>query len=149
MVPSAFVVLEAMPLTANGKVDRKALAGLKAKWPEREKAFVAPQTPTEEGLAKIWSEVLGLERLGIGDNFFELGGNSLMAIQVISRIRKIFQVGIPVNIIFTKPTISDLALLITQLQAAQQEEQAIGQIIRQIKHLSEDALEGALGREMC
>jgi amino acid adenylation domain-containing protein/non-ribosomal peptide synthase protein (TIGR01720 family) len=86
MVPAAFVRLERLPLTANGKLDRKALPV-----PEvaaGEATYIAPRTPTEEVLAKIWAEVLGVERIGANDNFFELGGDSIIAIQVVSRARR-------------------------------------------------------------
>ncbi|HLK58813.1 MAG TPA: amino acid adenylation domain-containing protein, partial [Chthonomonadaceae bacterium] len=107
MVPTAFVVMEAFPLSPNGKVDRKALP---APEPEsRDEAYVAPRTPIEEGLVEIWSEVLGRERVGIHDNFFELGGHSLLATRVISRIRNIFQAELPVRALFEASTIADLA----------------------------------------
>src|SRR6185436_8949361 len=85
MVPSGLVFLEAMPLTPNGKVDRKALAQIE---PERQAdGFVAPRTATEERLAAIWSELLGVARIGIADRFFDLGGHSLLATRVVSRVR--------------------------------------------------------------
>ena len=87
MLPSAFVTLDALPLTANGKVDRKALPApdLGALQAHR---YVAPRTATEAALCRIWAQTLGLERVGVEDNFFELGGHSLLAVQVISRIRR-------------------------------------------------------------
>src|SRR5262249_45295731 len=81
MVPSAFVLLEALPLTPSGKVDRKALPAPDNARPELEEAYVAPRTPVERGLADLWAEVLGLERVGVHDNFFELGVHSLLATQ--------------------------------------------------------------------
>ena len=109
MVPSAFVVLEALPLTVNGKVDRKALPAPEGRPAELE--YVAPRTPVEEMLAQIWAEVLGVERVGIHDNFFELGGHSLMAIRVVSRLRDAFSVELPVRQVFEHAT------LFTQAQA--------------------------------
>ena len=87
MVPSAFVLLDALPLTSSGKVDRKAAAGTRALGLQQA-TYVAPRTPTEEILADIWAEVLNLERVGIHDNFFELGGHSLLAVSVIERMRR-------------------------------------------------------------
>ena len=86
MVPTAFVILNAIPLTPNGKVDYKALPAPEAS--ELEKNYIAPRTPQEEQLAKIWAEVLGLKQVGVDDNFFELGGDSILSIQVISKALK-------------------------------------------------------------
>ena len=109
MVPAVFVMLDAFPLTANGKVDRRALPMPDGRRPELDEAFVACRTPTEELLAEIWSHVLGVERVGIYDNFFQLGGHSLLATQVVSRIREAFQVEIPLRSMFEAPTVAGLA----------------------------------------
>jgi amino acid adenylation domain-containing protein len=105
MVPSAFMVLEQFPLTASGKVDRKRLPQPEAGRPELGREFVAPRTPTEELLAGVFSQVLGVEKVGIYDNFFELGGHSLLATQVLSRIREMFAVPLELREIFETPTI--------------------------------------------
>jgi amino acid adenylation domain-containing protein len=107
MVPSDFVILDSLPLTPNGKVDYQALP-IPTTRPKIEGEFVGPRTPVEELLVKIWAEVLNFNEIGIHDNFFELGGNSLLATQVISKIRKIFQINLPLRIIFETPTISDM-----------------------------------------
>lgn len=119
MVPFAFVIMERLPLTTSGKIDRKALPRPDAATVHGRAETAAPQTPVEEQVAAVWRQVLGLERLGIHDNFFELGGHSLSATQVVSRIRSVCHVDVPVQTLFEAPTIFELALRITQLQAAQ------------------------------
>ncbi|MCC5648475.1 amino acid adenylation domain-containing protein [Nostoc sp. XA013] len=109
MIPSAFVVLEALPLTPNGKVDRRALPAPDLTQLVSESNFVAPTTPVEEMLAGVWAQVLGLEKVGVNDNFFELGGHSLLATRVISQIRQVFEVEIPLRSLFELPTVSELA----------------------------------------
>ncbi|MBW4677593.1 MAG: amino acid adenylation domain-containing protein, partial [Desmonostoc geniculatum HA4340-LM1] len=108
MVPAAFVTLEALPLTPNGKVDRKALPA-----PELTQIsssnIVPPSTPIENLLAGIWAEILSIDKVGINSNFFELGGHSLIATRVISQIRQVFQVELPLRYLFEKPTIAGLA----------------------------------------
>lgn len=109
MVPSAFVFLKALPLTPNGKVDRKALPDPEADRRDASTEFVEAGTPVEVQLAAIWQEVLNLERVGIHDNFFDLGGDSLLAIQVISRVRTALKVELPIFSLFDAPTIAKLA----------------------------------------
>ncbi len=117
MVPSAFVVMEALPLSHNGKVDRKALPA-----PEYGKLegseYVEPRTPMEQRLASIWKDVLGAQRVGVHDNFFDLGGHSLMAIQVISRVREAVRVELPVRALFEEPTVAGLAARMEALAVA-------------------------------
>jgi amino acid adenylation domain-containing protein len=108
MVPAAFVVLERFPLTPNGKLDRQALPAPDAT------AFAAagheaPRGATETTLARIWCEVLGLERVGRHDHFFELGGHSLLAMQVVARVRQRFDVELPLRDLFAAPTVAHLA----------------------------------------
>jgi amino acid adenylation domain-containing protein len=112
MIPSAFVVLESLPLTPNGKVDRRALPAPDQIKAEIAGSYVAPRTPIEEVLVKIWAEVLGLKRVGINDNFFELGGHSLLATQLISRVRDAFGVELPLRSVFEAPAIAELSKLI-------------------------------------
>jgi aryl carrier-like protein len=88
MVPAAFVLLDTLPLTANGKLDRRALSAPGMQRPDLEEAYVAPRTEREAILAEIWSQVLGIERVGVKDNFFEVGGDSIRTIQILARARE-------------------------------------------------------------
>ncbi len=106
MVPAVFVEMEGMPLTANGKIDRRALPKPVVRV---EAQYAGPQTEVEEVLCGIWAEVLGVERVGIHDNFFDLGGNSLSAFRVISRIRRAMGVEAPLLTLFETGTISEFA----------------------------------------
>ncbi len=111
MLPALFLYLDALPLAPNGKVDRKALPGPDTERPELEAAFVAPSTPTEVGLAQIWSSVLGIDRIGIYDNYFDLGGASIQALEMIS---KAVAAGMPLELemLFEYQTIAELAAAI-------------------------------------
>lgn len=118
MVPSAFVLLEALPLTPNGKVDRRALPAPQHTRPEFQKAFVAPRTSIEKVVAGIWSQTLGIEQIGIHDDFIALGGDSLMAMQVISRLRRVLQVEMALARFFEARTIAGLSKIIEQVKAS-------------------------------
>jgi acyl carrier protein len=109
MVPSLFVLLQELPLTANGKIDRRALPEPNGMKTSTESGYIAPRTPVEEMLAGIWSTVLGISQVSINDAFFDLGGHSLLATQVISRVRSAFNIEIPLPVFFKEPTIAGLA----------------------------------------
>ncbi len=121
MLPAVFVLLEHLPLSANGKLDRRALPAPDAATLAPSNPYVAARTPVEEKLAAIWAQVLHAERIGIHDNFFEAGGHSLLATQVMSRIRETFQVELPLRTLFETPTVAGLA---GHLEVALQAEQA-------------------------
>lgn len=109
MIPSAFVMLEAIPLTPNSKVDRRSLPAPEQTWSDREEVYTAPRTPVEESLAQIWAEVLGRDRIGIYENFFDLGGHSLLVTQLVVRVRETFKIELPLRSLFEMPTIAELA----------------------------------------
>jgi amino acid adenylation domain-containing protein len=116
MIPSAFVIMESLPVSAIGKVDLQALPAAGNARPEQEPPFVAPLTSIEAALAKIWAETLGKKRVGIHDNFFDLGGHSLSATQILSRMRDLLDVEMPLDVLFEKPTIAELAEYLDRLQ---------------------------------
>ena len=122
MLPSAFVLLEAMPLTPNKKVDRQALPAPDYSGSGVIPQFAEPLDPVKEVLANIWARVLGLENISVHDNFFEHGGHSLLATQVMSRIREAFHVELPLRALFESPTIAELA---EKLEAAIQTQQGL------------------------
>ncbi|MBN1888045.1 MAG: amino acid adenylation domain-containing protein [Thermoflexales bacterium] len=109
MLPSAFIFLDAFPLTPSGKVDRRALPEPGAGRPELEQAYVAPRSSDEETMAQIWTEVLGLEHIGIRDDFFELGGHSLQAMQLMAQLEQLLGENLPLARLFQHPTIEQLA----------------------------------------
>ncbi|MGH3923427.1 MAG: condensation domain-containing protein, partial [Pseudonocardiaceae bacterium] len=119
MVPPAFVALDELPLTPNGKVERRALPAPDAR-PEPESRYVEPSSPMESALAKIWADVLDLERVGVQDNFFELGGDSILSIQVVSRARKA-GLRLTTKNLFMHQTISTLAPIVTVEETGQAE----------------------------
>ncbi|WP_406082833.1 phosphopantetheine-binding protein [Streptomyces zaomyceticus] len=115
MLPDHVLTLDSWPLSANGKLDRRAL-------PTPRQAgdvpgFVAPRTPTEERLATLWCEALDLPRVSVRDNFFELGGNSLTATRLVTRIRDGFQVAISLREVITSRTVADLAVTVDRLRS--------------------------------
>jgi amino acid adenylation domain-containing protein len=125
MVPSAFVVLQSLPLNANGKVDRKALPA-----PEftSERAYEAPEGEVEQQLAQIWAQVLGVERVGRNDNFFELGGHSLLAAQLAARVQSVMHTDLAIRDVFQYAVQADMAALLESKSAAKPRSQAISEI---------------------
>jgi amino acid adenylation domain-containing protein len=116
MIPSAFVMLAELPRTVTGKLDRKALPPPGRERPALESPFEAPRTPLEEGLARLWANVLGLDQVGIHDPLWELGADSLRATQILSRVAALFDVQIPLQTLFEAPTVAELALRVLQSQ---------------------------------
>jgi len=114
MVPSAFVFLDVFPLTPNLKIDRKRLP--RPETVKTDKPVVAPRTPVEESLARIWKEALRIENIGVHDNFFELGGHSLTAVKITGRIRAAFTTALPLQTVLDNPTIAQLAAQLENLR---------------------------------
>ena len=115
MVPNAFVILDALPLTANGKIDRRALPPSESSSEPSEK-YVAPRNPIEDILVNVWSEILKVEKVGINDNFFELGGHSLLATKLVAQIRDRLKIELPLRQLFNTATLAELAQGIEQLK---------------------------------
>jgi acyl carrier protein len=114
MIPSAFISVDALPLTSNGKVDRAALPLPDQSRPELSLSYVEPRTDIEATLCEIFAVMLRLDKVGIHDNFFDLGGHSLLATQAMSRMREALQKDIPLRHLFEAPTVSELALLVAK-----------------------------------
>ncbi|MBD3182749.1 amino acid adenylation domain-containing protein [Candidatus Poribacteria bacterium] len=137
MIPSAFVALDKIPLSAHGKVNIKALPV-----PERTRdiqdEYIPPQTPVEESLAEIWSDVLGIEKIGIHDNFFYLGGHSLLVTKVVSRIRSVFQINISLKNFFQYPNIAEIASEISRKMLGNIEESELKALLDELEEPSDE-----------
>ncbi|MEK6283639.1 MAG: amino acid adenylation domain-containing protein [Acidobacteriota bacterium] len=120
MVPSVFMVIDRMPLTASGKVDRRALPEVEASRAELGREYEAARTETEETLVSIWTEVLNVERVGIHDNFFELGGHSLLATRMVSLVRESFSLELSLRSLFESPTVAGLGARVERMLAAEE-----------------------------
>ncbi|MFF7300229.1 amino acid adenylation domain-containing protein [Streptomyces sp. NPDC008265] len=118
MLPNVFVPLDRLPLTLNGKVDRRALPAPEAVRPDLGGDFEAAGTPVEKALAEIWADVLSVDRVGLDDDFFELGGHSMLATQVVARSREQFGVAVTLRLFFDLPTVRELAAALEELLAA-------------------------------
>jgi acyl carrier protein len=138
MIPSSFVVLDSIPVTSTGKVDRNALPAPSRTRPELHTSFVAPRTFFEKELAQVWAEILMLDVVGIHDNFFDLGGHSLAATRIVSRVIKTFQVDVPLQALFAAPTVAEMAAMITEHQAKKMGDQALSRVVAELESLSED-----------
>ena len=139
MIPAVFVTLESMPLTPNGKLDRRALPAPAKDMLRSKHDYVPPRTNTESLLAQIWSEILGLDRVGVEDNFFTLGGHSLQATRVVARMRDALKMDVPLPLLFQATTIAKLAEVVEQLK----QENALGRsaaALPQIEPVDRDAV---------
>ncbi|HSE16460.1 MAG TPA: amino acid adenylation domain-containing protein, partial [Pyrinomonadaceae bacterium] len=144
MLPSAFVVLDALPRSHNGKIDRRALPAPVQNRRDPGEDFVAPRTPVEEVLADIWSEVLGVEQIGVHESFFDIGGHSLLATQVLSRVHNIFRVELPLSKLFEATTIAELANAVVAHDAKPGQTEKIANILKKLKGMSPELLKETL-----
>ncbi|MFL6336275.1 MAG: amino acid adenylation domain-containing protein [Pyrinomonadaceae bacterium] len=147
MLPAAFVFLDSMPLTPSGKLNRRALPEPGGASTAAAAAFVAPRTPVEESLAKIWCELLGLERVGVYDNFFDLGGHSLLATQLVSHIREELHAELQVRTVFESPTIESLAMCVVQTSFEEEGEEEAARLLAELEGLSDEEARALLGGE--
>lgn len=138
MIPSVFVRLDTLPLTPQGKIARRALPDPEQTRPELSIAYVAPHSDMELQLARIWSSVLSLDRVGIHDNFFDLGGHSLAATRVISRVVQAFQLELPVRSLFDAPTIAEMAVIIHQIRSERASDAELAQMLRDVETITEE-----------
>ncbi|HEY9832540.1 MAG TPA: amino acid adenylation domain-containing protein, partial [Stenomitos sp.] len=146
MIPTAFVLLDAFPLTPNGKIDRLALpAPDNARFNLKE--YIAPQTPVEEVLADIWADILNIERVGIHDNFFDLGGHSLIATQLISRVHKILRTQLTLRDLFEEPTIANISKILIANEAKAGQTEKIALTLKKIKTMSAEEKEKLLAQK--
>jgi amino acid adenylation domain-containing protein len=136
MIPSAFVVLERLPLTSSGKVDRQALPTPDQVKSRRAGSLVAPTTPVEEALVEIWSQMLD-QPIGIHDNFFELGGDSIVSIRTTALIRKTFQMDIPIRVLFEAPTIARFAQTMSSYEKQPGQVEKVARLLKQVKTMSD------------
>lgn len=138
MVPGIFTVLDSLPLTSNGKVDRRALPDPNNEQPHTAEGFVGPRTPTEELVAAAWCQALKLTRVSMNDNFFELGGHSLLAAKVFAELQRTVTVELNLVDIFNAPTVAGLANLIYEREAQHQESDELMSLLAELDDLSDE-----------
>jgi amino acid adenylation domain-containing protein len=144
MIPSSFIFLDTMPLTPNGKIDRKVLPAPGNTRPNILEAFAAARTPLEEMMATIWREILEIEKVGIHDNFFSLGGHSLLAAQVVNRVHDTFNVELPLRVFFETPTVAAFAAYVAQSQMREADDTTLSAALAELSQLSPEEKEALL-----
>ncbi len=147
MIPAKMVMLKALPVTLNGKLNRRALPKPANTRPELAVAYVAPVTSVEKELSGIWAEVLALERVGILDDFFDLGGHSLAATRVISQVFKYFQFEIPLRSLFELPTVARMAQVVEEHRGKLFSNEDLERVLAEIERMSEDEAQKTLAEK--
>ncbi len=137
MIPTSFIFLECLPITPNGKIDRRLLPDPGRSRPDLATPMAFPRNDVERELVRVWADVLALDIVGIGDNFFDLGGDSLSASRIIARVLERFQLDIPMTQLFNSPTIADMAAVITANQDKTLSEQALAVLLNELESLSD------------
>lgn len=148
MIPHDFVTLEAIPLTDTRKVDRKALPDPGTSRPELTTPYVAPKTPIEKELAKIWAEVLSTDEVGIHDDFFDLGGHSLSATRIISPVIATFELQLPVQALFDSSTVAAMSVVISNKEGQKADEEELKRLLSEVESLSEETAEELLAEQV-
>jgi amino acid adenylation domain-containing protein/non-ribosomal peptide synthase protein (TIGR01720 family) len=138
MLPTAYVLLEALPLTPNGKIDRRALP-VPGDAGGHDRATVAPRNEIEEAIAGLWEDALGIRRIGVTDSFFDLGGHSLVAASLLSTVRQVFRVRLPMRALFAGPTVEQMAHAICELEERRARVQRIARAVVQLRAMSPEA----------
>jgi acyl-coenzyme A synthetase/AMP-(fatty) acid ligase/acyl carrier protein len=137
MVPSTFVVLESLPVSPNGKLNRRALPDPDNARPELVREFVPPSTPVEQAVAEIFSEVLEVRQVGLHDDFFELGGHSLLATRVVSRLRDRFQIEMTPRFLFESPRVDEMGSRISELLVQSTNPEEVATMLAELAELEE------------
>lgn len=147
MIPTFFVVLESLPMTPNGKVDRHALPSPDQSPSTKQRTYVAPRTVVEEVLVMMWRSVLNVEQIGVTDNFFQIGGHSLKAARLVALIRKTFQMDVPLRRLFEMTTVAALAEYLITHEAKPEQTEKIAQIFKRIRSTSAEERQQALTKK--
>ena len=147
MLPAQFETIETLPLTPSGKIDRRALPAPTSPRVESGESFVAPQTPMEELLARIWLEVLKLKSVSVHNNFFELGGHSLLAARVVARVRAALDIELGMVDVFQAPTIAGLASLLSSRGVMSESEAEFAAFFEELSKISDAEAQRRLAAE--
>ena len=145
MLPSAIAIIDQLPRTPSGKIDKQGLPDPESLAPAQA-AYVAPRTPLEETIAGIWAQVLGVSPVGVDDDFFALGGHSLLATQVVAQVRSDFAVDLPLHSLFTYPTVATLTEEIMSMMGASEEDET-ARLIAELEGMSDEEAERLLAEE--
>lgn len=146
LIPSAFVTLESLPLSPNGKVDRQALPAPDAQPEAVDRPYIAPETPIEHELAELWQQLLGVKRISVDDDFFALGGHSLLSMQLIARVRSQFAVSLDIRGFFAQPTLRQMAQMIEETMLVQVSDTRIDELLDGLDDLDDDEIKRLLDR---
>jgi acyl carrier protein len=144
MLPSTYVILDSLPLTASGKVDRRALPSPGKLRPALDNFYVGARTPVEKVMVKLWAEVMGIDEVGTDDDFSELGGDSIQAAQIVSKVNNTFSLKSPLKILFEAPTVAKLVQFIVEQETNPGQSDKIANIVLKIESMSSEDIRKAL-----